>query len=65
VREAPAVGAGAAAGTVVAVGPEGVTVACGVGSAVRLVEVQPESRRVMPADAWAKGARLRPGTRLG
>ena len=65
VREAPAVGAGAAAGTVVDVGADGVTVACGGGSAVRLVEVQPESRRAMPAAAWAAGARLRPGARLG
>lgn len=52
-------------GTVTAVGPDGVTVACGAGSAVRLVEVQPESRRAMPAAAWAAGARLRHGARLG
>jgi methionyl-tRNA formyltransferase len=29
--------------------------------AVRLVEVQPEGRPRMPADAWARGARLQPG----
>ena len=51
VREAPGVGAGVDAGTVVAVGADGVTVACG-GSALRLVEVQPEGRRAMPAAAW-------------
>jgi methionyl-tRNA formyltransferase len=43
----------------------GVRVACGSGTALLLVEVQPESRRAMPAPAWAAGARLRPGTCLG
>jgi methionyl-tRNA formyltransferase len=65
VREAPGADAGADPGTVTAVGRDGVTVACGGRSAVRLVEVQPESRRAMPAAAWALGARLRPGARLG
>jgi methionyl-tRNA formyltransferase len=64
VREAGSA-AGAEPGTVTAVGADGVTVACGDGAAVRLVEVQPESRRAMPAAAWAAGARLRPGARLG
>ena len=64
VREAPAAGA-AEPGTITAVASDGVAVACGEGTAVRLVEVQPESRRAMPAAAWAAGARLRPGTRLG
>jgi methionyl-tRNA formyltransferase len=63
-REATA-GAATQPGTITAVGPDGVTVACGGGTSVRLVEVQPESRRAMPAAAWAAGARLRPGTRLG
>jgi methionyl-tRNA formyltransferase len=65
VREAPGVGPDLGAGTVVGVGPDGVTVACGGGTSLRLVEVQPESRRAMPATAWAAGARLRPGARLG
>jgi methionyl-tRNA formyltransferase len=65
VREAPGVGPDVAAGTVVGVGPDGVTVACGGRTSLRLVEVQPESRRAMPATAWAAGARLRPGVRLG
>jgi methionyl-tRNA formyltransferase len=65
VRQAPGAEGGVDAGTVTAVGPDGVTVACGGGSAVRLVEVQPESRNAMPAAAWAMGARLRPGARLG
>jgi methionyl-tRNA formyltransferase len=65
VREVPGAGTDVHAGTVAAIGPDGVTVACGGGSALRLVEVQPESRRAMPATAWAAGARLRPGARLG
>ena len=63
VREASA--APATAGTIVAVSSDGVVVACGEGTSLRLVEVQPESRRAMPASAWAAGARLRPGSRLG
>jgi len=65
VRQARASEAGAAPGTVLAVSPGGVVVACGAGTALGLVEVQPESRRAMPAAAWAAGARLRPGARLG
>jgi methionyl-tRNA formyltransferase len=34
-------------------------------SAVRLGEVQPQGKKVMPASDWARGARLEPGTRLG
>jgi methionyl-tRNA formyltransferase len=52
-------------GEVVAAGAPGVDVACGAGSCLRLLEVQPESRRAVPAGAWAAGARLRPGARLG
>jgi methionyl-tRNA formyltransferase len=33
--------------------------------AVVLGEVQPQGRRAMPARAWARGARLEPGERLG
>jgi methionyl-tRNA formyltransferase len=57
--------AGATPGTVLDVGAEGVAVACGHESALVLLEVQAESRRAMPASAWAKGARVRPGARLG
>jgi methionyl-tRNA formyltransferase len=39
-------------------------VAAGAGSRLRLLEVQPESRRPMPASAFAAGARLRPGDRM-
>jgi methionyl-tRNA formyltransferase len=57
--------AGAATpGTVTAVGG-GFVVACGGGAALRISEVQPASRRPMPADAFAAGARVTPGARLG
>jgi methionyl-tRNA formyltransferase len=48
-------------GTVVAVDAEGIVVAAGGGTALRLLDVQPESRRPMPASAFAAGARLSPG----
>jgi methionyl-tRNA formyltransferase len=52
-------------GTVLALGGEGLVVACGENSRLLLVEVQPESRRAMDAAAFAAGARLRIGDRLG
>ncbi len=52
-------------GTLLPLSGEGVRVACGSRTVLRLVEVQPESRRPMSAAAWAAGARIRPGTRLG
>lgn len=51
-------------GEVLACAREGVLVACGEG-ALRLLEVQPESRKAMAAAAWAAGARLAAGQRLG
>ncbi len=61
---APSVPATAEPGTVLALGPEGVTVACGEG-AVLLVCVQPAGKRVMPARDWANGHGVRAGVRLG
>jgi methionyl-tRNA formyltransferase len=58
----PEQGAGAA-GTVLEVERRGVVVACGTG-ALRLLEVQPESRRAMDAYSFAAGARLRTGDRF-
>jgi len=66
VRVRPVEAAGAAAtkpGEVLEVRPE-VVVACGGGTRLRLLEVQPESRRPMPSSAWAAGARVVPGRRL-
>jgi methionyl-tRNA formyltransferase len=51
-------------GEILEIGPSGVLVGCGGGTRLRLAEVQPESRRSMPAAAWAAGARLQPGARL-
>lgn len=45
---------------------EGKAVLVGTGSgAVRLGEVQPAGKRMIPAADWARGARLEPGDRLG
>jgi methionyl-tRNA formyltransferase len=51
-------------GSVTAVDREGIVVACGDGTRLRLLDVQPESRRAMSAAAFAAGARLRPGARF-
>lgn len=51
-------------GTVLSVGRDGVLVACGEGTALLLIEVQPESRRAMDAFAFAAGARLEAGARF-
>ena len=56
--------AAAIPGTLVAVDGDGVVVATGEGGRLRLLELQPESRRPMPAAAYAAGARLRAGDRL-
>ena len=45
-------------------GPTGVLAGTGRG-AVRLTEVQPAGKRLLPAADWARGARLEPGERLG
>ena len=49
-----------APGTVETVGGGGITISTSQG-ALRLREVQPESKGRMAADAWARGARLVPG----
>jgi methionyl-tRNA formyltransferase len=43
----------------------GVDVTAGGDSELRLVTVQPEGRRPMPAADWIRGVRLEPGERLG
>lgn len=52
-----------APGEIVAVGRDGVVVACGEG-ALRLDRVQPEGGRTMDARAWAHGRRVAKGDRL-
>jgi methionyl-tRNA formyltransferase len=51
-------------GTVVASDRDGVVVACGQDTHLRLLDVQPENARRMGAAAFAAGARLRPGARF-
>lgn len=51
-------------GVVQGVDREGVLVGVGEGL-IRLLEVQPEGRRPMPAADWARGYGVVPGTRLG
>ena len=45
------------------IGGNGITVSTSRGT-LRLLEVQPESKARMAADAWARGARLAPGQRF-
>jgi methionyl-tRNA formyltransferase len=54
----------AAPGTVVHSGREGIVVACGGGTTLRLLQLQPENGRVMDAAAFAAGARLAAGARF-
>lgn len=52
-------------GSVIGIAREGVDVACGGGSTLRLRRVQPESRGAMSAFDLANGAQLKPGAILG
>jgi len=63
--DASAPGAAADPGTITVVDADGLGVRCGGGTQLHLLEVQPESRKAMPADVYARGARLGPGGRLG
>jgi methionyl-tRNA formyltransferase len=65
VEASASTGEGPPPGSVLAVDDRGILVACGRGSRLRLLEVQPESRRVMTAAAFAAGAHLGPGAHLG
>jgi len=63
-RVEPAAAGDGPPGTVLAVDRDGLLVAAGGGTRLRLLDVQPESRRPMPAAAFAAGARLAPGAHL-
>jgi methionyl-tRNA formyltransferase len=65
VLRAAVVEGGGEPGAVVGVEGRGLVVAAGAGTRLALLEVQPESRRPMTGAAFAAGARLQPGTRLG
>lgn len=51
----------AAPGTIVSAAAEGIAVATGDGEALRIVQIQPEGRRVMSAAEFLSGHRLEPG----
>jgi methionyl-tRNA formyltransferase len=55
----------AEAGTVIEVLKDSYVVACGEHSQLRVTEVLPAGKCVMPARAWLNGAKLQVGTRLG
>jgi methionyl-tRNA formyltransferase len=64
-RARPEQGGPSAPGTIVAADRDGLVIGCGQGTRLRLLEVQPESRRPMSAAAFAAGLRLAPGARFG
>jgi methionyl-tRNA formyltransferase len=51
----------ASVGKTLSVDDEGITVSCGSGTSVRLIEVQAEGKKRMAADAFARGQRITPG----
>jgi methionyl-tRNA formyltransferase len=55
---------GAPPGVVARVDGEAIEVGCGGDSRLRLLELQPESRKAMTAAAFAAGARISPGSRF-
>jgi methionyl-tRNA formyltransferase len=56
---------GQAQGTVLAVGKDGLTVACGGGTAYLVEELQPEGKGPMAAHVFSLGTRIDPGDPLG
>ena len=51
-------------GEIVGIDRDGILIACGQGTQLRLIQVQPESRKPMLASAFAAGARLVVGSHL-
>jgi methionyl-tRNA formyltransferase len=49
-------------GETLTVGTDGIVVACGASTSLRLVEVQAQGKNKMAADAFARGQRIAPGT---
>jgi methionyl-tRNA formyltransferase len=52
-------------GEVIESGGDSLVVACGVASALRLIEVQPEAKRRMPTRDFLNGTHLKVGDRFG
>jgi len=67
VRGEPAGTGGPAAprGTVLTIDKAGLTVACGGGTAYRIVRLRPEGRREMESGAYAQSGKIQPGDVLG
>jgi methionyl-tRNA formyltransferase len=61
-RAAPA--AGGAAGEVLEIGRDGMTVKCGGGGAARIVAVQPAGKKRMSPEQWARGRGIAVGDRF-
>jgi methionyl-tRNA formyltransferase len=51
-------------GTVVGIGAQGIDVACGDGTVLRITELQPAGGKSMPARAFVAGYRVAPGERF-
>lgn len=64
-RNVEAANAGQAPGTVLAVGKDGLTVACGGGTAFLVEELRPEGKGPMAAYVFSLGTRIDPGDSLG
>jgi methionyl-tRNA formyltransferase len=62
---APLPSGGREPGEIVAASADGIDVSAGSGTVLRLLEVQPEGKKRMPAAAYLAGHPLRPGERLG
>jgi methionyl-tRNA formyltransferase len=58
------VGPAATVGEVLSLEREGLLIACGAGTLLRVLAIQPEGRRVMSARDAVNGRQLRPGERL-
>jgi methionyl-tRNA formyltransferase len=58
-------GVGAAPGTIDKLDSSGITVACGSGSALRVLELQRAGGKWLPVSAFLAGHALKPGERLG
>jgi methionyl-tRNA formyltransferase len=64
-RDIGSASAGHAPGTVITVGKDGLTVACGGETAFLVEELQPEGKGPMAAHVFSLGTRIDPGDRLG
>jgi len=53
-----------APGEIVSADAQGIVVACGDGG-LRLLQVQPEGKKAMPATAWLQGRGIAVGDKLG